>query len=99
MDYMSAEARAAKRAERMLLETAPGRQDRERSDARLETLHLALYGLSASQREVLVLSRYEDMSYAEIAEVCGTTVGAIKVRAHRAMRALRDRYREMEQAQ
>jgi RNA polymerase sigma-70 factor (ECF subfamily) len=81
----------------MALENACEPLDRERSDPRLEKLHIALYGLPARDREVLVLSRYEGLSYAEIADVCETTVGAIKTRAHRAMRALRDRYTELEQ--
>ena len=54
--------------------------------ARLER---ALSELSSDQREVLVMSRYHDMSYAEIAEVTDSTAGAVKVRAHRAMKALR----------
>lgn len=97
IDHLSAETRAAERSERMALESVCEPLDRERSDPRLKTLRIALYGLSARDREVLVLSRYEGMSYAEIADVCETTVGAIKVRAHRAMCALRDRYTELEQ--
>jgi RNA polymerase sigma-70 factor (ECF subfamily) len=67
------------------------------SDPRLDRLRTALYRLAPEKREVLVLSRYEGMSYAEIAEVCETTVGAIKVRAHRAMRELRARFEELGQ--
>jgi RNA polymerase sigma factor (sigma-70 family) len=65
-------------------------------DPRLDTLRQALYSLPPDKREVLVLSRYEGLSYAEIADICETTVGAIKVRAHRAMRELRHRYEELE---
>jgi RNA polymerase sigma-70 factor (ECF subfamily) len=57
---------------------------------------VALYELPPDKREVLVLSRFEGLSYAEIADVCGTTVGAIKARAHRAMRELRRNVERLE---
>lgn len=67
-------------------------------DERLAILREALYSLSAEYREVLVLSRCQGYSYAEIAELCDSTEGAIKVRAHRAMRRLRSRFEELENA-
>jgi RNA polymerase sigma factor (sigma-70 family) len=100
MDHLNAEAKRRARAEFVALEQ---RHEQERDepgepDPRLETLRTALYRLSPDKREVLVLSRYEGLSYSEIAEVCETTVGAIKVRAHRAMRELRREFEELEQA-
>jgi RNA polymerase sigma-70 factor (ECF subfamily) len=98
VDHLSAEAKVRRRAERVAREQqhVQERNDPVESDPRLETLRSALYALSPDRREVLVLSRYEGLSYAEIAEVCGTTVGAIKVRAHRAMRELRQIFEELE---
>jgi RNA polymerase sigma-70 factor, ECF subfamily len=61
-----------------------------------DNLRQALYRLPPDRREVLVLSRYEGLSYAEIADVCQITVGAVKVRAHRAMRDLREIFEELE---
>lgn len=55
----------------------------------LARLEEAMSRLDRRQREVLVLSRYHDLSYAEIADVTGATPGAVKARAHRAMAALR----------
>ena len=55
-----------------------------------EKLGAALAELPAEQREVLVLSRYHGLRYAEIAEVCDCTVTAVKARVYRAMRALRN---------
>ncbi len=100
MDHLNAEAKKRERAELLALEQRHEREqdDRAESDPRLETLRAALYGLSPDKREVLVLSRYEGLSYAEIADVCETTVGAIKVRAHRAMRELCRKFEELEQA-
>jgi RNA polymerase sigma-70 factor (ECF subfamily) len=100
MDHLNAETRKRQRTEIMIGEqrSEQGRNDPAEADPRLETLRAALYRLSPDKREVLVLSRYQGLSYAEIAEVCETSVGAIKVRAHRAMRELRQNFDKLEQA-
>lgn len=100
MDHLNAAARDRRRTESMAWEQH-GMQEHYapvEPDPRLEILRRALYRLPPDLREVLVLSRYQGLRYAEIAEVCGTTVGAIKVRAHRAMRELQHRYEELERA-
>jgi RNA polymerase sigma-70 factor (ECF subfamily) len=61
-------------------------------DERAELVRRALLALPVERREVLVLSRYEFKSYEEIAAVLGCSVGAVKVRAHRALKELRERY-------
>lgn len=48
----------------------------------------AIADLPASQRAVLVLARFEELSYKEIAETLGITLGAVESRLFRAMRAL-----------
>jgi RNA polymerase sigma-70 factor (ECF subfamily) len=98
MDHLNAEARNRTRLGLVGREQEHETAGSGESDPRLETLRTALHGLSPDKREVLVLSRYEGLSYAEIAEVCGTTVGAIKVRAHRAMRELRQQFEKLERA-
>jgi RNA polymerase sigma-70 factor (ECF subfamily) len=55
-------------------------------------LRAALDRLPEEKREVLVLSRFHDMRYEEIADVVGCSVGAVKVRVHRAMKELRIAY-------
>jgi RNA polymerase sigma-70 factor (ECF subfamily) len=57
-----------------------------------EALHEALSLLPAAQREVLVLHRFEGFDYAEIGEQLGCTAGAARVKAHRALDALRKIY-------
>ncbi len=52
-------------------------------------LHAALDRLPESQRVVLQLHRFEGLTFAEIAEVLGTTAGAVRVRAFRAYERLR----------
>lgn len=49
----------------------------------------ALAGLPEQQREAVVLTKLEGKSVAEAAEIVGTSVGAMKVRAHRGYEALR----------
>ena len=59
--------------------------DPERVQAALD----ALAQLPAPQREAVVLTKLDGKSVAEAAEIAGTTVGAMKVRAHRGYEALR----------
>jgi RNA polymerase sigma-70 factor (ECF subfamily) len=54
-----------------------------------EAVRRAVDALPESQRVVIHLNRFEDMTFAEIARVLGTTEGAVKLRAFRAYGALR----------
>jgi RNA polymerase sigma-70 factor (ECF subfamily) len=55
-------------------------------------LHQALAHLSPENREVLVLSRFQELKYVEIARLLNTTEGAVRVRAHRAFTELKAIY-------
>jgi RNA polymerase sigma-70 factor (ECF subfamily) len=48
----------------------------------------AIAALPPSQRAVLVLARFEELSYKEVADTLGITLGAVESRLFRAMRAL-----------
>lgn len=100
MDHLKAEAARRERSGHLVLEHEheADASDLDAADPRLVALRSALDSLASDKREVLVLSRYEGLSYAEIAEACGTTVGAIKVRAHRAMRELRQQFEQLERS-
>ena len=50
----------------------------------------ALAQLPESWRTVVVMHRFEELPFAEIAEALGTTEGAVKVRAHRGYERLRE---------
>jgi len=66
------------------------RKDEPRVDPELLRATLdALADLPEQQREAVVLTKLEGKSVAEAAEIAGTTVGAMKVRAHRGYEALR----------
>jgi len=53
-------------------------------------LERAMFQLPPEKREVLILSRYQEMKYEEIAAIMGCEVGTVKVRVHRAMKELRE---------
>lgn len=65
---------------------------RERS----QTIQRALLSLSEGDRSVLLLSAQEKMRCAEIAQVLGISVTAVKVRLYRARRRLIDRLSDEE---
>jgi RNA polymerase sigma-70 factor (ECF subfamily) len=55
-------------------------------------LRNALDRLDPGDREVLLLSRIKELSFAEVADVLECSAGAARVRAHRALRELRDHF-------
>lgn len=68
----------------------PGRPDAvNQVDTRI-VVERALRRITASQRAVLVLRFYEDLSEAETASTLGCSVGTVKSQTHKALRALRD---------
>jgi RNA polymerase sigma factor (sigma-70 family) len=52
-------------------------------------LHRALMQLPEEKREVLVLSRFQELKHDEIAKLVGCDAGAVKVRVHRALQELK----------
>ncbi len=58
------------------------REDEQRVQA-------ALAELTPEQREAILLSRYQGLSYAEIAQIAGCSEGAVKTRVFRAMETLK----------
>ena len=69
------------------------------TDERHALLEEAMQRLAPDRRTVLVLSRYHDLAYDDIARVLDCTPAAARVRAHRALNELREIYRELEQRQ
>jgi RNA polymerase sigma factor (sigma-70 family) len=53
-------------------------------------LRAALLRLPYERREVLLLSRFGELRYDQIAELLGCSAGAVKLRVHRAVRQLRE---------
>jgi RNA polymerase sigma-70 factor, ECF subfamily len=55
-----------------------------------EQIRLALEQLAVQQREIILLSYVEELSYKEIAETLGLPIGTVMSRLSRARRALRE---------
>jgi RNA polymerase sigma factor (sigma-70 family) len=59
-------------------------------------LYLALGKLNEDEREILVLSKFQELKYHEIAQLLSISEGAVKVRVHRAFHQLKSIYLKME---
>lgn len=73
----------------------PGAEENLRKRQEIRLLRRALDRLPEDKREVLVLSRFQNLKYEEIAHVLGCEVGAVKVRVYRATKALGEIYFEL----
>jgi RNA polymerase sigma factor (sigma-70 family) len=74
----------------------PDRADDEDNEQTYQNVHLALAQLPEQYREVLVLSRFQNMSYEEVGQVLGLSVANVKVRVFRAIQKLREVYFQLE---
>jgi len=74
--------------------TSPGEApDRELQKKQQTALLLrAMAEMPPEKKEVLIMSRFLDLKYAEIASALSCEVGTVKVRVYRAMRELSDRF-------
>ncbi len=86
--------KAGRRKETDLDEARVPADERERAPIegrqRVELLRAALARLPESQREVIELHWLEERPFAEVAEIVGSTEGAVRVRAHRAYKRLKE---------
>src|SRR5438034_4290157 len=76
-------------AERLVADVAPPPGHRLAQQELAAVIREALAGLNERQRMAVVLNKYEDMNYAEIAEVMGLTTDAVKSLLTRARNNLR----------
>lgn len=65
-------------------------------DERKIILQKALDELPEDKREIIVLSRYEGLKYKEIGDILDCTENAVKVKAHRALKQLKENYTRLE---
>ena len=70
----------------------PGVSDRLEKDQAAALVHAALANLPEDKRELLLLARFQEMRYDDIAQLLECSVGTVKVRVHRAMKELRTSY-------
>ncbi len=62
----------------------------------LDILSQSLARLSPEKRELIELTKFQKMKYEEVANLMGTTEGAVKVRIHRVLKELREIYQGLE---
>jgi RNA polymerase sigma factor (sigma-70 family) len=92
-DYLRKADNKSKESDDVLLtlatpsELAPDRNLERRENEQL--VRRALESLTEEQREAILLSRYQGLSYAEIAQIAGCSEGAVKTRVFRAMETLK----------
>jgi RNA polymerase sigma-70 factor, ECF subfamily len=63
-----------------------------------ELLHRALGLLPEDKREILILARFQELKYTEIAGLLGCELNTVKTRVHRALQDLRKAFRRLEQS-
>ncbi len=92
-DYLRKADNKVKETEDVLVTLpAPADQSPDRTLEQRENqirIRRALDELTAEQREAILLSRYQGLSYAEIAQIAGCSEGAVKTRVFRAMETLK----------
>ncbi|HVW95539.1 MAG TPA: RNA polymerase sigma factor [Mucilaginibacter sp.] len=70
-------------------------QELEKKQAKM-ALHNAMDKLSGGNREILILSKFQELKYQEIAGILDISEIAVKTRVHRAMQELRNIYEKTE---
>ena len=65
-------------------------QEEEKKD--YSDLLLAINQLEASDRELVILNRFQEIKYDELAEIVGSTPGAVKTKVNRALKKLKTIY-------
>jgi len=73
-------------------------EDSVEAEQQTALLQKALLMLPEEKREVLVLSRFQELKYEEIAGMLDCEVGTVKVRIHRALRELRGIFERLSNA-
>jgi len=66
--------------------------DSDTNEDEINHLQRALLKLNHTDRELIIMNRYQEIKYAEMAEIIGSSEGAIKVRVHRALKKLKEIY-------
>ncbi len=67
-------------------------QDEKKED--YTHLQKALDKLEESDRELLILNRFQEIKYEELAQIVDSTPGAVKIKVHRAIKKLKNHYFE-----
>jgi RNA polymerase sigma factor (sigma-70 family) len=79
-----------------LAPAAPAEVDTAQQNQELALLQRAWMHLPEAQREVLLLTRFQELDYHQVGQLLGCEAGAVKVRVHRALKELREIFRRLE---
>ena len=71
-------------------------QEEQEQLEREKLLHQSIAKLNDEQRELLILTRFQQLKYEEVASIMDMTVANVKVKVHRAIQKLREHYFELE---
>jgi RNA polymerase sigma factor (sigma-70 family) len=71
-------------------------KDTAQKSEEAELLHRALMQMPEEKREILILSRFQELKYDEIARLLGCELGTVKTRIHRAIQELRQNFKQLE---
>jgi RNA polymerase sigma-70 factor (ECF subfamily) len=82
--------------EEVLADASPSPEDLLLSREQSRQITDALQSLSGNQRMALVLKRYDDLSYQEIAQIIGCSVSAVESLLVRAKRTLQEKLKNYE---
>lgn len=92
-DYHKRSKRQADPLEHELREVADETQESTiDKEEQVYLLNRALTRLTEENREILVLSRYQELAYSEIARILNISEANVRVRIHRAMAQLKSAY-------
>lgn len=69
-------------------------EKQEEQEEEYSHLQKAMDRLDASDRELLILNKFQDIKYNELAEIVGSTPGAVKTKVSRALKKLKVIYFE-----
>lgn len=90
IDFLRRRKRERRLLELAAVEAAQREEPEEEPELRIDSavLRAAMEGLPPTQREVLSLRFWENLSYAEIAVLVGCPIGTVRTRLHHAKRKL-----------
>ncbi len=79
-----------------LLDSSPSAEDLLLAKERSQQITEALQSLPENQRMAIILKRYDDLSYQEIAQIIGCSVSAVESLLVRAKRTLQEKLKNYE---
>lgn len=72
--------------------TQTDNNETDNTDDKKQRLKVAMGQLNQEQQQLLQLTQFQGLKYAEVADIMGCSLSAIKVRVHRTMKSLRAAY-------